>query len=69
MTSDKKKGKSVVPLNITVKNEGGLPNQVTSYNLDGNMTFDGRTGMSLTWNDLGLVEIVSLNDTVLVNYS
>ena len=36
MTSDKKKGKSVVPLNITVINEGGLPNQVTSYNLDGN---------------------------------
>ena len=33
------------------------------------MTFDGRTGMSLTWNDLGLVEKVSLNDTVLVNYS
>ncbi len=36
MTSDKKKEKSVVPLNITVINEGGLPNQVTSYNLDGN---------------------------------
>ena len=33
------------------------------------MTFDGRTGMSLTWNDLGLVKKVSLNDTVLVNYS
>ena len=33
------------------------------------MTFDGRTGMSLTWNDLGLVEKVSLNDTVQVNYS
>ncbi len=33
------------------------------------MTFDGRTGMSLTWNDLGLVEKVSLNDTDLVNYS
>ena len=32
------------------------------------MTFDGRTGMSLTWNDLGLVEKVSLNDTVLVNF-
>ena len=69
MTSDKKKGKSVVPLNITVKNEGGLPNQVTSYNLDGNMTFDGRTGMSLTWNDLGLVEKVSLDGDDLVNYS
>ena len=33
------------------------------------MTFDGRTGLLLTWNDLGLVEKVSLNDTVLVNYS
>lgn len=33
------------------------------------MTFDVRTGMSLEWNDLGLVEKVSLNDTVLVNYS
>ena len=33
------------------------------------MTFDGRTGMSLEWNDLGLVEKVSLNDTDLVNYS
>ena len=33
------------------------------------MTFDGRTGMSLIWNDLGLVEKVSLNDTDLVNYS
>ena len=33
------------------------------------MTFDGRTGMSLTWNDLGLVKKVSLNDTDLVNYS
>ena len=33
------------------------------------MTFDGRTGMSLTWNDLGLVEKVSLNDADLVNYS
>ena len=33
------------------------------------MIFDGRTGMSLEWNDLGLVKKVSLNDTVLVNYS
>ena len=33
------------------------------------MTFDVRTGMSLTWNDLGLVKKVSLNDTDLVNYS
>ena len=34
------------------------------------MTFDGRTGMlSLTWNDLGLVEKVSLNGDDLVNYS
>ena len=33
------------------------------------MTFDGRTGMSLEWNDLGLVEKVGLNDTDLVNYS
>ena len=33
------------------------------------MTFDGRMGMSLTWNDLGLVEKVSLNDTDSVNYS
>ena len=40
-----------------------------AYDADGNMTFDGRTGMSLTWNDLGLVKKVSLNDTDLVNYS
>ena len=33
------------------------------------MTFDGRTGMSLSWNDLGLVEKVSLNDEDLVNYA
>lgn len=33
------------------------------------MTFDGRTGMSLTWNDIGLVKKVSLNDTDKVNYS
>ena len=33
------------------------------------MTFDGRTGMSLTWNDLGLVEKVSLNGEDLVNYA
>ena len=33
------------------------------------ITFDGRTGMSLDWNDLGLVEKVSLGDTVLVNYA
>ena len=33
------------------------------------MTFDGRTGMSLYWNDLGLVEKVSLDGEDLVNYS
>ena len=33
------------------------------------ITFDGRTGMSLEWNDLGLVEKVSLNGEDLVNYS
>ena len=33
------------------------------------MTFDGRTGMSLTWNDLGLVKKVSLDGEDLVNYS
>lgn len=33
------------------------------------MTFDGRTGMSLTWNDLRLVEKVSLGGEDLVNYS
>ena len=36
---------------------------------DGNMTFDGRTGLLLTWNDLGLVEKVSLNGEDLVNYA
>ena len=40
-----------------------------TYDPDGNMTFDGRTGMSLTWNDLGLVEKVSLDGDDLVNYS
>ena len=40
-----------------------------NYDADGNMTFDGRTGMSLTWNDLGLVKKVSLGDEDLVNYS
>ena len=33
------------------------------------MTFDGRTGMSLTWNDLVLVEKVSLGGEDLVSYS
>ena len=33
------------------------------------MTFDGRTGMSLDWNDLGLVGKVSLNGEDLVNYA
>ena len=33
------------------------------------MTFDGRTGMSLSWNDLGLVEKISLDGDDLVNYS
>ena len=40
-----------------------------AYDADGNMTFDGRTGMSMTWNDLGLVEKVSLDGEDLVNYS
>ena len=40
-----------------------------AYDADGNMTFDGRTGMSLEWNDLGLVEKVSLNGEDFVNYS
>ena len=49
--------------------DSGIQSQNYTYDADGNMTFDGRTGMSLTWNDLGLVEKVSLNDTDLVNYS
>jgi hypothetical protein len=40
-----------------------------AYSYDGNMTFDGRTGMSLSWNNLGLVEKVSLDGEDLVNYS
>ena len=32
------------------------------------MTFDGRTGMSLEWNDLVLVEKVSMNGEDLANY-
>ena len=49
--------------------DGDFQSQNYTYDADGNMTFDGRTGMSLTWNDLGLVKKVSLNDTDLVNYS
>ena len=49
--------------------DSGVLSQNYTYDADGNMTFDGRTGLSLTWNNLGLVEKVSLNDTVLVNYS
>ena len=41
--------------------------EITTFYIS--MTFDGRTEMSLEWNDLGLVEKVSLNDTDLVNYS
>ncbi len=49
--------------------DGVLQSQNYTYDADGNMTFDGRTGMSLTWNDLGLVEKVRLNDTDMVHYS
>ena len=54
---------------LTSLSDGDIQFQNYAYDADGNMTFDGRTGMSLTWNDLGLVEKVSLNDTDLVNYS
>ena len=54
---------------LTSLSDGDVQSQNYAYDLDGNMTFDGRTGMSLTWNDLGLVKKVSLNDTDLVNYS
>ena len=49
--------------------DNSCPSQIYAYDADGNMTFDGRTGMSLDWNDLGLVEKVSLNGEDLVNYS
>ena len=54
---------------LTSLSDGDVQSQNYTYDADGNMTFDGRTGMSLTWNDLGLVEKVRLNDTDLVNYS
>ena len=54
---------------LTSLSDGDIQFQNYAYDAAGNMTFDGRTGMSLTWNDLGLVEKVSLNDTDLVNYS
>ena len=54
---------------LTSLSDGDVQSQNYTYDADGNMTFDGRTGMSLTWNDLGLVKKVSLNDTDLVNYS
>ena len=54
---------------LTSFSDGVFQSQNYTYDADGNMTFDGRTGMSLEWNDLGLVEKVSLNDTDLVNYS
>lgn len=54
---------------LTSLSDGDVQSQNYAYDADGNMTFDGRTGMSLEWNDLGLVEKVSLNDTDLVNYS
>ena len=49
--------------------DGDVQSQNYAYDADGNMTFDGRTGMSLDWNDLGLVEKVSLNGEDLVNYA
>ena len=49
--------------------DNGCPSQIYAYDADGNMTFDGRTGMSLDWNALGLVEKVSLNGEDLVNYA
>ena len=49
--------------------DGDFQSQNYTYDADGNMTFDGRAGMALIWNDLGFVEKVCKNDTVLVNYS
>ena len=54
---------------LTRISEGGSQSQIYTYDADGNMTFDGRTELSLTWNDLGLVKKVSRNGTDLVNYS
>ena len=41
--------------NISYDSNGNILS-LTRTGADGNMTFDGRMGMSLTWNDLGLVE-------------
>ena len=54
---------------FTCLSDGDFQSQNYTYDADGNMTFDGRTGMALFWNELGLVEKVCKNDTVLVNYS
>ena len=54
---------------LTSLSDDDFQSQNYDYDLDGNMTFDGRTGLSLEWNDLGLVEKVSLNGEDLVNYS
>ena len=47
-------------LKRTGEDGSAVNDRVYSYDADGNMTFDGRTGMALSWNDLGLVEKVSL---------
>ncbi len=54
---------------LTSLSDGDVQSQNYAYDADGNMTFDGRTGMSLEWNDLGLVEKVSLDGDDLANYS
>ena len=54
---------------LTSLSDSGVHSQNYTYDADGNMTFDCRTGMSLEWNDLGLVEKVSLDGDDLVNYS
>ena len=39
-----------------------------SYDLNGNMTYDGLHDLEITYNHLNLIERISRNDTVLVNY-
>lgn len=46
-------------------------NQLTSstYDSNGNMTFDASSGFSIEWNDLNLIRKVSDGNGMLVNYS
>ena len=39
------------------------------YDLNGNMTYDSTSGLTMEWNDLNLIKKVSDGNGMLVNYS